>query len=333
MRGRGHYGFMPERADQSTRSRTGLRLSGIIAGASLIAGTVSAAAVLAIDRPHRWGAGAWISDFAKSPGMAGIFALVAALIAFWGIQRQVTQSRRTLNHQQDVEQDRAWWTRFEWAAERAAPANPTDERLPWAAVVSTFDALASSARDDIQRRAVGAIMDVAARSAQPVPEGERVGDEPESPSSPQVLSALRAYVDSTADTPAQSTAVTARLYEAEVLQALTRLFSGSAMIRRGGAVADALVESGGHRVVVEIKGYSQPPGRGIGSRIENHVRYAMEASGGTQAVIIAPVEIRLTDAAYRDKITAVQWRGVEDDADLARAVGIPTSKDDKPSDR
>ncbi len=316
---------MPKRAAPSRQPR-GWKLIGIIVGTALIAGTVSAAAALAIDRPHRWGVGAWISDFVKSSGMAGLFALVAALIAFWGIQRQVAQSRRTLAHQQDVEQDRAWWTRFDWAAERAVPASTTDERLPWPAVLSTFDALASSARDDVQRRAVGAIMEVAAGSTQPAADDAAPRDATVAPEGAYALSALRAYVNTTADTPAQSAAVSARLYEAEVLQALTRTLGESVETWTGTATAaDAVITQNDQRIAIEIKAYTATPGPNSTRQLENQVHQIKMASASTGVVVVAPVPLRMTEAARDDRILAVQWRTTDDDAELARAVESLTS--------
>lgn len=326
---------MPKPVDHMSRRRAGWKLTGVIVATALIAGTTAAAAVIAIDRPHRVGAGAWISDFVKSPGMAGLFALIAALIAFWGIHRQVSQSRRTLDHQQAVEQDRSWWTRFEWAAERAVPTSTTDVRLPWAAVVSTFDALASSARDDVQRRAVGAIMDVAASRTEAASESSTDRDATDNDAADreaafaaadlQALSALRAYVNTTADTPAQSAAVSARLYEAEVLQALTRVFGEAVTTWQGGDAPDAVVTQHDRRVVIEIKGYTATPGPNSTYRVENHVRHSKAASAGVGGVVVAPVPLRLTESARNDKIVAVQWRGPDDDNELARAIVSLTS--------
>ena len=95
----------------------------ITTAVGLVSAVVSASIVLAIDRPNRASLGEWISDFAKSPGLSGLCAIAAAVLAFWGIHRQVAVSREGLAHQREVEMKRAWWERFEWAASRAVPAS------------------------------------------------------------------------------------------------------------------------------------------------------------------------------------------------------------------
>ena len=219
-----HYVDMaPEK--RSPAGLSGRRLALVIAGTALAAGTVAAVAMLAINRPHAWGAGAWISDFAKSPGMAGLFAMVAALVALGGIAHQVSQARNALEHQREVEQDRAWWTRFEWAAARAVPPDRSETPLPWPAVLSTFDALASSARDDVQKRAVGAIVEVAASRPHAATVARTEAGEPGQPSTDGETArlAMLAYLRTTENTPAASPAVRGLLYESEVRQALQRV--------------------------------------------------------------------------------------------------------------
>lgn len=316
--GVGHYELMPQPPPSEPGKPRGLIW--ILVGTAVAAGTASAVAVLAIDRPHRWGAGVWLSDFAKSPGMAGLFALIAALVALGGILHQVTQARKALRHQQVVEEDRAWWTRFEWAAGRAVPADPSDDPLPWAAVLSTFEALASNARDEVQQTAVGAIMDVAAKNSTP-----RTEDNESDPASPpteasHALSALRTYVGTTADTPAQSTAVQALLYEAEVMDALARHFPDNVVVRTGVDISDALLDFEGRRIAVELKAYAATPGRESTFRLERQLRHYMEGSQSVGGLLVAPVEIRLSQQAKEEGIGAVRWRSTADDENLARAV-------------
>ena len=112
---------------------------------AVVFAVVSASIVLAIDRPNRASLGEWISDFAKSPGFAGLCAIAAAVLAFWGIHRQVAVSRKGLAHQREVEMKRAWWERFEWAASRAVPASKDGIPLPYDVILNTLTSLLDTA--------------------------------------------------------------------------------------------------------------------------------------------------------------------------------------------
>ena len=130
----------------------------IIILTAAVSAAITWSITIATARPHTWGIGIWISDFAKSPGLAGVLAVVAALIAFVGLRTQ-------LAHQRRAETNRAWWERFQWASSRALPADPGHDALPYEAIVNTFTALAESASDQVQEGAVGAVMDVASSRA------------------------------------------------------------------------------------------------------------------------------------------------------------------------
>ncbi|WP_448237102.1 hypothetical protein [Microbacterium paulum] len=253
--------------------------------------------------------------------MAGLFACIAALVALGGILRQVKQPQAALEHQRRVEEDRAWWTRFEWVAGRAVPPDPSDEPLPWTAVLSTFEALASSARDEVQQTAVGAIMDVAATKSSARIVDDKPSDVATNPSATShALSALRTYVDATAHTPARSTAVKRLLYEAEVHEALVRMFPDNLTIPGGLRAPDALLMFGARYVIVEIKAYSAAPGRQSTARFEAQMRGYLAGSRNSAGLIVPPVAIRLTKEARDAGIHAVEWKSPEDDAELAKAV-------------
>lgn len=111
---------------------------------------VSGLLVAAIDRPERTSIGAWVSDFAKSPGFAGVCALIAASLALWGILNQVKVAKRNLEHQREVNESHSWWARFEWAATRTVPISKDEVPLPYNAVLSTLTGLTESATDDVQ---------------------------------------------------------------------------------------------------------------------------------------------------------------------------------------
>ncbi|TFV81469.1 hypothetical protein E4V99_10715 [Microbacterium sp. dk485] len=318
----------PRMKQARPRAASGRWPSWVLVGTAIIAGTVSAAAVLALDRPHRWGVGAWISDFAKSPGIAGVFAVAAASLALWGILRQVAVARSSLSHQQTIETERSWWTRFEWASTRAVPSDPTAQPLPWNAVLSTFNALAVSAQDDVQRTAVGAIMEVAGRTEQ-TSESHRKRDVVSAATEGRPsVSALESYVHSTAGTPASSPVVEALLYEAQVLEALKRVFGDSLNLpARERNMADALVVRGQVQVAVEIRNFSETAGPVSTDRLLAQLKTLRDVSGAAGAVVVAPGEIPYTERAPAADIRVVKWTSPEDDEALRLAVdsivGLP----------
>ena len=187
---------------------------------AVVFAVVSASIVLAIDRPNRASLGEWISDFAKSPGLAGLCAIAAAVLAFWGIHRQVAVSRKGLAHQREVEMKRAWWERFEWAASRAVPASKDGIPLPYDVILNTLTSLLDTATDEVQRVTIRAVAEEAAKRQGDF--GKRKGlSGGHSPSEilrllqeeDRMQQALRNYARSAGSTSARSGIVDASLYE------------------------------------------------------------------------------------------------------------------------
>lgn len=309
------------RSADGEKSAERRKVAWAIIGSAVIAGMLSAAAVLAIDRPHRVGVGVWISDFAKSPGLAGIAAVTAAGVALWGIMKQVAEARKSLQHQQSTEQNRAWWARFEWAASRALPTDPSHAALPWPAVLSTFNALVLSADDDVQRTAVGAIMQVAGEREQPS-HGSALAIPARTPHiDDTVRSALQTYVNATSGTPAQSRVVEAMLYEVEVLGALQRVFGDSLIVpESSGRTADAILTRDGASVVVEIKAYTASPGPISVARLIATVRSLVSDSRAQGAIIVSPMAVRLPAGSQPRDISVAVWRSEADDNALRQAL-------------
>ncbi|WP_434811521.1 hypothetical protein [Microbacterium sp. bgisy189] len=269
-----------------------------------------------------------MSDFAKSPGLAGVCALVAASLALWGIMRQVEVARHAQRLQQISEARRAWWSSFEWVAARAVPAKSDDLPLPYDVILSSLTALYESATDPVQQRAVGAITDVASEM---LDSKDAVGDElPASESGSttpsqerRVLEALRAYSAATANSPAESAAVDAQLYEANVMEALQRVTQIEQPIHELGAGyamrPDALVTVRGARVIVDVKAYTQR-GRKIPLQALNQIVHLMEASRAAGAVIVAPVPLGELPQDTRRPIRSVVWNSPADDQILSAAL-------------
>lgn len=70
-----------------------------------------------------WNAAAVVTEFATSPGAAGLAAVLAAGLGFYAVHRQ-------LKHSKQVEANRSWWETFEWAADRAIPPESKYKALP-----------------------------------------------------------------------------------------------------------------------------------------------------------------------------------------------------------
>lgn len=102
----------------------------------------------------------WFGDFLKSPGFTGLCAVTAAGIAIVGISLQIHASR-----QRDT--DAAWWQSFEWASDRGLPRDRSGLKLPADAAIDTLNALATAARTDIQRHAVGGVVEELVRTHVP----------------------------------------------------------------------------------------------------------------------------------------------------------------------
>lgn len=322
---------------RKTRGRTEpqrIRLSvaiWIAAGVGFTTAVISAVIVVGIDRTERAPLGAWLSDFAKSPGLAGLCALLAASLTLWGILRQVATSRRGIEHQQEAESNRAWWGRFEWAATRAVPASKDDNPLPFNAVLSTLTALTEAAKDDVQRTAIGAVMEVAAdldarphKSNEPTNENELPAYEEVPPAGDRTIQALQNYVRAAGNTPARSVMVEAHLYEYQVIEALSRLLSPENVHITPdllGRRPDAVVTHRGKRIVIEVKAYRK--GRGLGSKVAAQIRPLIAMAGADAGLVVAPIELQFeTQNRERDNILGVAWVSPEDDAVLLRALNI-----------
>jgi hypothetical protein len=96
--------------------------------------------------------GNFLVDFAKSPGLAALVALFAAILAFRGIRNQVEAARASL------EQD-SWWKMFEWASTQAGSgAQPSNSSL-MSVAASAFSQLNKGATVEVQRIACSGMID------------------------------------------------------------------------------------------------------------------------------------------------------------------------------
>lgn len=225
---------------------------------SFLAGAGSAPAIFIPDL-HAWAS--WIGDYLKSPGIA----VIAALIALFGISRQVAVSRETLKHNRDSDADTSWWRSFEWAASRALPENEGSSPLPADVIISTLQSLARSATTDVQRVACAGLIDALAPRVVNVAEGTP-GSETTGGSTNAAFLALRSYVSASNGTTAASPAAeaTVREYEAYKHRVLAALSTLPAPIRAfrepeiSNSKADAVVMVGDTRVALEVS-YARTP--------------------------------------------------------------------------
>lgn len=210
----------------------------------------------------------WVGDWIKSPGFTGLGAIVAASIAFSGIFLQLKANR-------ERDADAGWWKSFEWASDRGLPRDTSELGLPFEAALDTLNALATAARTDIQKNAVGGVVDEVVRLHQTTI-NDRV-QEPNDPKMPPALpgtdepgadrsakvdvansgsdgsaSAILRYVLQQVGTAAESRRASASNYETEVLAALRHQY-GTVLPMPGVAAGDVIVQTQSRQLVVEIK--------------------------------------------------------------------------------
>ena len=312
---------------------------------AVVFAVVSASIVLAIDRPNRASLGECISDFAKSPGLAGLCAIAAAVLAFWGIHRQVAVSRKGLAHQREVEMKRAWWERFEWAASRAVPASKDGIPLPYDVILNTLTSLLDTATDEVQRVTIRAVAEEAAKRQGDFGKhkGLSGGHSPSEISrllqeEDRMQQALRNYARSAGSTSARSGIVDASLYEHQVVEALKRLLSprnvqyGQGILSQLGVGAsdrivlrgaDAMVNYMGKSIVIHVE-YSRNKGEINSGRARNAVEQVLsliEEVGADAGLIVSPRGLRAGALDQENSnILAVAWESPEDDNTLKSAL-------------
>lgn len=276
---------------------------------ALMSALAAGAVVAAIDRPERATIGAWIADFAKSSGLAGLCALLAAVIAWRGIQRQVAATRSGLAEQRRANESSAWWERFEWVAERVAPTVKGSETLPYPDILHTLVALRTSTTDDAQMRIIGDLTQIASsRHKQAGDNGKSAEEEHDNG---RTLEALRHYARATEGTPARSASVEAALYEREVLSALEVAFP-SGRITTGMPIrldesrryeADALLLINDTEVVIEIKNYKR---RTMPLKVMNHLRH-MAWQSGRPIIVVSPSALNTDTQPWEPPLFNVTW--------------------------
>ncbi|WP_157674857.1 hypothetical protein [Agrococcus jejuensis] len=269
-------------------------------------------------------AGQWSRDFLRSPGAAGVAAVIAAAIAFGGISSQVAVSRGQLTHQEETAKANSWWSMFEWAADRALPASRHDQPLPPSVTIATLERLADEATTEIQRTACARVIDSLSESITPAI--DLTASDPEGKTGSSVR-ALASYVATSRDTAASSSIAEGVVYENELAKSLMALawrdptfsFEWPGMLYDG-READGVVNVGQRRVVIEIKmvrdanrlrQVSLDVLRRLRARNQTDERY----------VLVTPIEPALTEAeAAEYSAVAVRWQGPQDASAVKDAI-------------
>lgn len=289
-----------------------------IALVSFLAGVSFAPAVLEPNL-HLWGS--WLSDYLKSPGIA----VIAALIALFGISRQVAVSRETLKHNRDSDADTSWWRSFEWAASRALPDKDGGSPLPADVIISTLQSLARSATTDVQRVACAGLIDALAPRVVNVGENSSGGETTGSSTNAAFL-ALRSYVNASNGTTASSPTAEATVREYEtyknsVLAALLTLPAPIRVFREpeiSNSKADAVVMVGDKRVALEVS-YARTPS--VVRARSNAAAQLRQDPTTAPLVLVSRFDSPFADgAASTKRVVVVKWNSPADNETLRQAL-------------
>ncbi|QOT19975.1 hypothetical protein HMI59_25205 (plasmid) [Paenarthrobacter sp. YJN-5] len=233
--------------------------------------------------------------FVTSPAMAGLFAVFAAVIGAWSLNRQ-------LKHTKQKAEDEAWWEQFEWVTDRivspnldaSEKASKTKDPLPFSMAISLIRSLKSTARAPFQKDAVDGILNHYLKGSPqkdtPLPEQDETAPVDESSMDAAGVESLRALFAEFPSDEKSSQVVRAWdrhfEYENDVLAALRHRFGPLASKPGSDFGADAVMTIGSHKLVVEVK--QLVPNQHILDRQAKRLRMVMDREGAHSAVIITP---------------------------------------------
>lgn len=234
----------------------------------LLAVVLGAYLALSLASAHLPGMGVWLRDFAKSPGLAACAALVAAIIAYQGISKQVAVAQLSLDNQEMAKRSDTWWEMFEWASNRAFPPDKSAQPLPASVTVSTLTELVSEATTKAQRVACKSVVDTLTRNVEAKPENP-FKDPHNSKFDISFANSLQTYIDVSQNSEAASPAAASTLqkivdaenYLQSILNALSTIehnetdimVSSISRTRSIDDGVDAVVKVGGQPVSIIIK--------------------------------------------------------------------------------
>ena len=233
--------------------------------------------------------------FATSSGMAGLAAVIAALIAAVNISRQIGQAR-----QAEIRQN--WWTNFKWAADKAAPSGEAARALPISASISTMNSLQKGTDDPLQKAACGTIVDLLAKLSE--------SQSTSGNSDPGRFQALREYIAASKDTPAASVGAVRAIYKRDLLNqlehiAVRRSFGyaedvalpskkkrHAPQFQVGSGMVDADIRNKNKRVLVKVRWWdSVPSAATLERRIQVVAARISQADSSASILIIVPFDL------------------------------------------
>ncbi|WP_427118233.1 hypothetical protein [Pseudarthrobacter scleromae] len=225
--------------------------------------------------------------------MAGLFAVIAAVIGAWSLNRQLTHTKQKAD-------DEAWWEQFQWVTDRIVSPDVETEKpkeakdaLPKSLAYNLMTALSKTARAPFQKAAVAGIFSHYLRdNPAPAQDGTETSDEPRMDATEaESLRALLATLpsDSTSNVGDAHQLLNAydryHRYEEEVQRALRHRYGPAhAEAWNPSFGADAVIEFGAHKLLVEIK--DSVRNRSILLKTSERLRKAVAQEGAAGAVII-----------------------------------------------
>lgn len=266
--------------------------------------------------------GQWAIDFSKSSGLAGLFALMAALLAYVGISRQVGVARSSLAHQEDAARDGSWWARLEWISAKAIPSSQSDQIWPRDLTIATIQGLSDTAIASVQQTACKGMIDLltgqvevelsskaaesGAQDSSAVKPGPVVGNALRQSNSPSI-GALSSYARSNRGTPAASAMAEALVFESEVMNGLATLNRTNPRVFRTppDGHADAIALRDGRQLLIEIKWSSS-----VESLLRSVIHYVdvlRSRDVSDPVLIIGPYELNLPQKFHEADARYIAW--------------------------
>jgi hypothetical protein len=245
--------------------------------------------------------------------MAGLFAVLAAVIGAWSLNRQLAHTKQKAH-------DEAWWEQFEWVTDRIVSPDEKEperaakakDRLPRSLAYSLMTALSTSAKAAFQKAAVDGILSHYLRET---PSPEQDGSETSDVSHMDATEAeslrglLAVLPDDSASRETARRVLSAYDYEDDVQRALRHRFGPAFSEPHAPDFgADGTIDFGSYKLVVEVK--QSVTNYQILARIGQRLRAVMdreEASGGI--IVTPPPSLKSLDN-HPDRIEALSNEGI-----------------------
>lgn len=244
--------------DNATVMKSGMGKKLLIASALVVA---VAGVVLVVWKP--WSR--WVSfgeDFATSPAMAGLAAVLAASIGARALKNQLDHAQSEARHARRRDAEASWWKKFEWVTDRILPKDKDkQEKLDSELALSLATSLQKMSTANFQKVAVDGVIQHYLLPKHPsFPQESKDGTKASGPDP----ASIRAYIEASDQTGSRASSAFLKnfLYVSEVTSALKA--QSIALVDRfdpiaGTAVAavridpDAIIEIENRLVLLELK--------------------------------------------------------------------------------